>query len=82
MTVMLPQKTESSEQVDETQNKINHETDACDRHSPKGCGCSAGVISVRGLALHYLSLLSFSGQIQALAAYALQSICPTHLWDI
>jgi len=47
MTVMLPQKTESSEQVDETQNKINHETDACDRHSPKGCGCSAGVISVR-----------------------------------
>ena len=47
MAVMLPQKTESSEQVDEMLNKINRETEVCDRHSPKGGGCSEGVLSVR-----------------------------------
>ena len=47
MAVMLPQKTESSEQVDEMLNKINCETEVCDRHSPKGGGCSEGVLSVR-----------------------------------
>lgn len=44
--MVLPQKAESEEQVDETQDKING-LDTCVRHSPKGRKCGASVILVR-----------------------------------
>lgn len=45
--MVLPKKTESLEQVDETQHKINPAADIRERHSPKGGRCCAGVTSVR-----------------------------------